>query len=98
MSLSASVTQVTEGQSPVFTMRMPTDATGEVGEVGFYDLSLPGSDKGIGVAPIVDGVATLRTPTRPLLLGQSMIQASYGGSAIYAANDSNMVTVTVIAP
>ena len=95
MSLSASVTQVTEGQSPVFTMRMPADATGEV---GFYDLSLPGSDKGIGVAPIVDGVATLRTPARPLLLGQNMIQASYGGSAIYAANDSNTVTVTVTAP
>jgi 1-phosphatidylinositol phosphodiesterase len=95
MSLSASETQVTEGQSPVFTVRMPADATGQV---GFYNLSLTGSDKGIGVAPIVGGVAVLRTPTRALPLGRNVIEASYGGSPIYAPNDSNTVTVTVTAP
>jgi hypothetical protein len=40
----------------------------------------------------------LRAPTRPLLLGQNVIQASYAGNAIYAAHDSNQVTVTVTAP
>lgn len=95
MSLSVSVTEVTEGHSPVFTVRMPADATGEI---GFYNLWLPGPDKGMGLAPIEDGVATLRTPTRALLPGQNMIQASYGGNASYAANDSNTVTVTVTAP
>jgi hypothetical protein len=44
---------------------MPADATGDV---GFYNTSLPVADKGIGVAPIVDGVAALPAPTRPLRL------------------------------
>jgi hypothetical protein len=96
MELSASATQIVEGQpAPVFTLKMPTDATGEI---GFYNLSLPGPDKGIGVAPIIDGTATLRTPTRALLLGQNDIQASYGGNDSYAAHDSNTVTVTVSSP
>jgi hypothetical protein len=96
MVLSASTTQVEEGQpAPVFTLRMPADATGDA---GFYNLSLPGPDKGMGVAPIIDGVATLRTPTRALLVGQNDIQASYLGNDKYAAHDSNTVTVTVSSP
>lgn len=94
MTLSASATQVIQGQSPVFTVQLPTDATGYV---GFYNVSLNSSDEGIGVAPIVNGIATLQQPTRALLVGQNVIQASYGGNAIYAANDSNQVTVTVAA-
>jgi len=95
MSLSASATQVVQGQSPVYTVHMPTGATGQI---GFYDTSLPGPDKGIGLAPVVNGVATLAAPTKPLLVGQNVIQASYGGDDTYAANDSNQVTVTVTTP
>jgi hypothetical protein len=96
MVLSASANQIEHGQSPpVFTLRMPADATGEA---GFYNLSLPGPDKGIGVAPIIDGTATLRTPTKALLPGQNDIQASYLGNDKYAAHDSNTVTVTVSSP
>jgi hypothetical protein len=96
MVLSASTTQIEHGQAPpVFTLKMPADATGEV---GFYNLSLPGADKGIGVAPIIDGTATLRTPTKALLLGHNDIQASYHGNDAYAAHDSNTVTVTVTKP
>jgi hypothetical protein len=57
MTLTASATQVLLSEPPVLTMRMPADATGEA---GFYDFARPGADKGIGLAPIVDGVATLR--------------------------------------
>jgi hypothetical protein len=93
MILSANGYRVVEGSNPVFTVVMPGDATGYV---GFYDTSFSGADKGIGVAPLVDGVATLVVPTRPLILGENIIQASYGGSSIYVANDSNRVTVTVV--
>ena len=92
MTLTASATQVVEGQAPVLTVRMPASATGYV---GFYDDQQPGSDKGIGTAPIIDGVATLSVPSRPLVLGQNVIGASYGGDANWAANDSNKVTVIV---
>lgn len=93
MTLTASATQVLVGEAPVLTVTMPTDATGEV---GFYDFARPGTDKGIGLAPIIDGVATLAAPDRPLVLGANPIQASYVGSAIYGPNDSNIVTVTVV--
>jgi hypothetical protein len=92
MTLSASAAEVADGQAPVLNVDMPADATGEV---GFYNSALPGQDKGIGVAKIVDGVATLDTPTRALLPGANAISASYGGDEVYAANDSNKVTVTV---
>jgi hypothetical protein len=95
MTLSASATTVLQGQSPVLTVQMPTDATGAV---GFYDFARPGADKGIGVAPIIDGVATLTAPDRPLVLGANPIQASYGGNAIYGPADSNTVTVAVVGP
>jgi hypothetical protein len=92
MNLSASATNVDQGTAPVLTVDMPADATGAV---GFYDSAQPGTDKGIGVAPIVDGVATLAAPTRPLPAGVNPIRASYGGDDVYSPNDSNLVTVTV---
>jgi len=93
MTLTASATQVLASEPPVLTVRMPADATGEV---GFYDFARPGADKGIGLAPIVDGVATLTAPDRPLVLGDNPIQASYGGNEIYGPGDSNIVTVVVV--
>lgn len=94
MRLTASPDEVAPGQSPVLMVRMPADATGLV---GFYDLSLPGADKGIGTAPIVAGVATLTSLTRDLLAGANTIQASFGGDARYSPDDSNTVVVTVSA-
>ncbi len=93
LRLTASATEVLEGQSPVFTVHLPADATGSV---GFYNLTLPGPDQGIGVAPIIDGVATLTAPTRPLLLGRNAIRATYGGDSTYGESNSNTVTVTVV--
>ena len=93
MTLTASATQVLASEPPVLTVRMPADATGEV---GFYDFARPGADKGIGLAPIVDGVATLTAPDRPLVLGDNPIQASYGGNEIYGPGDSNIVTVMAV--
>ena len=92
MTLTASDTQVDQGTAPVLTVDMPADATGYV---GFYDAAQPGTDKGIGTAPIIDGVATLAAPTRPLPAGDNPIRASYGGDGTYSPNDSNLVTVTV---
>jgi hypothetical protein len=65
MTLTASSTVVRLSEPPVLTVHMPADATGEV---GFYDFARPGADKGIGLAPIIDGVATLTAPDRPLVL------------------------------
>jgi hypothetical protein len=65
---------------------MPTDATGTV---GFYNQAQPGTDKGIVVATIKDGVATVTSPTRPLPVGTNRISAFYLGDSKYAANDSN---------
>jgi hypothetical protein len=36
--------------------------------------------RGIGTAPIADGVATLTTPTRELGVGIEVVHASYGGA------------------
>ena len=93
MTLTASSTVVRLSEPPVLTVHMPADATGEV---GFYDFARPGADKGIGLAPIIDGVATLTAPDRPLVLGENPIQASYGGNAIYGPGDSNIVTVLAV--
>ena len=93
MTLTVSSTHVLVTEPPVLTVRMPADATGEV---GFYDAARPGADKGIGVARIIDGVATLTAPDRPLVVGDNPIRASYGGNAIYAAADSNLVAVVAV--
>jgi hypothetical protein len=95
MALTASSTQVPEGHPPTLTVRMPTDATGHV---GFYDAAQPGTEKGIGTADLVEGVATLTAPTRTLGVGTHTIHASYSGDGRYHPNDSNTVTVTVTAP
>jgi hypothetical protein len=92
ITLSTSATSVMQGQAPVLTVRMPTNATGIV---GFYDFAQAGANKGIGTAPIINGVATLSAPTRSLVLGENQINASFGGDSNWDANDSNFVTVTV---
>jgi hypothetical protein len=94
MTLTASPTAVVLGRAPVLTVRMPANATGHV---GFYDSDQPGADKGIGTAPIVDGVATLTMPTKELGVGTHSIHASYGGDASYAPSESNVVVITVSA-
>ena len=48
------------------------------------------------MAPIIDGVAALTAPTRPLLLGRNAIRATYGGDSRYGESNSNTVTVTVV--
>jgi hypothetical protein len=83
------------GKSPTLIVLMPADAAGYV---GFYDTDQPGSGKGIGTAHIVDGVATLTTPTKSLPAGTLVIHASYGRDAVYEPNHSNAVTVMVVAP
>ncbi len=93
LTLTASSTLVRIGEAPVLTVRLTSDATGDI---GFYDEARPGADKGIGLAPILGGVATLAAPDRPLVLGDNPIRASYGGSPIYAPADSNAVTVVVV--
>jgi hypothetical protein len=95
MHLTASETNVTLGHPLVLTVTMPADATGIV---GFYNDSLPGADKGIGIAPIIDGVATLTTPTRELVPGINIVHASYGGDAHYLPSESNHVVIIASEP
>ena len=93
MTLTAGSTVVRLSEPPVLTVHMPADATGEV---GFYGFARPGADKGIGLAPVINGVATLTAPDRPLVLGENPIQASYGGNAIYGPGASSIVTVLAV--
>ena len=93
--LTASSTHVPLGQPPVLTVIMPSNATGYV---GFYDENQPGADKGIGTAPIDDGIATLTMPTRELGVGAHVIHASYGGDLTWGPGDSNDVEITVSRP
>jgi Bacterial Ig-like domain (group 3) len=95
MVLTAVPGEVESGTAPILTVTMPKDATGYI---GFYDDQIPGSDKGIGVAPIVGGVATLTSPTRTLPDGTNSIHGSYNGDDNWAPNDSEPVNVTVRAP
>lgn len=92
MNLRTSAAEVRAGETPTFTLTMPKDVTGSV---GFYDFDQPGPDKGIGVVRLVDGVATLTEPTKDFQVGVHHIQASFVGDNTYAANDSNVVVVTV---
>jgi hypothetical protein len=95
MTLTASSTVVLTGHAPVLAVTMPARATGEV---TFDDAAQPGTGKGIGLAPIVDGVATLTAPDRPLALGDNPVQASYGGNGVYGPAESNEVTLSVVGP
>jgi hypothetical protein len=94
MYLTASPADVVLGHPPVLTVIMPANATGYV---GFYDL-YQDELRGIGTAPIIDGVATLTAPTRELGVGVHFVHASYGGDFVWAPADSNDVTVIVRAP
>ena len=93
MRLSAFPIEVPFGKSPVFEVSMPAGATGEV---GFYDFSVPGTDKGIGVAVVNHGSAVLVTPTRTLPIGQNVVQASYHGDRDYEPSDSNFLVITIL--
>jgi Bacterial Ig-like domain (group 3) len=88
MQLSASTP--VPGEPELLTVTMPSDATGYV---GFYNAALPGPDKGIGTAPIIDGTATMPVNPERLVPGENPIHASYGGDARYLPNDSNAVIV-----
>jgi len=88
MYLSASTP--VPGEPELLTVVMPSDATGYV---GFYNAALPGPDKGIGTAPIIDGTAMMSVNPGLLVPGENPIHASYGGDARYLPNDSNTVIV-----
>lgn len=90
LQMSQSVLPV--GQRPVLTATLPDDATGHI---GFYDHSIPGTDKGIGVAEIVDGKAVLTAPGGTFDVGTHPLSASFGGDDNYAAADSAVASVTV---
>jgi Big-like domain-containing protein len=93
MALTISGTMPASGQAPKsLVVQLPADATGSV---GFYDASLPGADKGIGVAPIVNGQATLTSLTKTLPDGAQSLYAWYGGDGNYGGGGSNPVTVIV---
>lgn len=95
ITLTAAAATVPEGGSFTLTAKLPADA---VGPVGFYDQNIVRDDKGIGVATIVDGTATLRQSTTALGPGiDHKISASWGGDAKYAASDSSPITLTVTA-
>lgn len=86
---------VTAGSDVPVRLQMPADATGEV---GFYNDNVPGSDKGVGVAKLVDGVATYDVPAWWLPLGFNHLTACYGGNSRYAASDSSPITILVDPP
>ncbi|HTT92693.1 MAG TPA: Ig-like domain-containing protein, partial [Acidimicrobiales bacterium] len=95
VTLSVNGTVFPVGSAPVsLVAQLPSDATGSV---GFYDSALPGPDKGIGLAPIVDGSATLTGTalTVPLEVGTHPLYAWYGGDSDYQPAGSNAVDVTV---
>ncbi|VTU41439.1 Glycine rich protein (plasmid) [Variovorax sp. PBS-H4] len=94
MTLTASQTTLGLGEDLTLTVQMPADVTGQI---GFYDSSLPGPDKGIGLADLRDGKAVLSLAefSRPFGMGVHTLSASFGGDAIYSANDTPAVTVTV---
>lgn len=95
-------TTLSAGQQPTsLVVQMPADATGSV---GFYDdinggcegSTAPGAKcQGEGVAPIVNGYATLTSVTVPLTDGVHYLHASYGGDGHYNPNGSSTVTVTI---
>jgi hypothetical protein len=94
--LSVSNPILMEGERTTLTAMLPPDA---VGEVGFYDASRPGPDKGIGTAPIRDGRAELTVDTSAFGEGtEHAITASWGGDSNYEPGDSSSVTVMTRTP
>jgi hypothetical protein len=85
-----SVSRPHPDEPELLTVTMPSDATGYV---GFYNAALPGPDKGIGTAPIIDGTAVLSVNAELVVPGENPVHASYGGDARYLPNDSNTVIV-----
>ncbi len=102
MTLSILGTQLPAGTQPTsLVVQMPADATGSV---GFYDDVNGGCDgstgpgtacQGLGLAPIVDGYATITTLSPTLGNGTHEIHAAYGGDANYIPDESNPVQVTI---
>lgn len=63
------------------------------GSLAFYDSSLPGPDHGIGIADIVNGTATLLTPTKALPAGNNSLYAYYTGNDNLNEAFSNTIQV-----
>ncbi len=80
MNLTADNDVVHPSQDLGLTLTLPSPASGSV---GFYDDDIPGPDKGIGVAQITNGTATLHEASRVLGAGEHHIHASYGGDSNY---------------
>ncbi len=100
LTVNGSVFPVGKAPSSL-VVQLPADATGSV---GFYDDVKGGCEgstasgaacQGLGVAPILDGYATLTTLSVPLGVGPHYLHASYGGDGNYLGNQSNVVTVSV---
>ena len=102
MTLSVLGTQLPAGTQPTsLVVHMPADATGSV---GLYDDVNGGCDgnsgpgtacQGLGLAPIVNGYATLTTLSPTLGNGVHYIHAAYGGDGSYTPYESNPVEVTI---
>ena len=101
ISLVANSTSPHWDQPLTLTATAPADATGDV---GFYDDINGGCEnstdpgavcQGEGVAPLVDGVATLTAVTVALGIGVHHLHVSTVGDLHYLANDSATVDVTV---
>ena len=101
LKMSVSATPTPWGRPPSLSARLPADATGIV---GFYDDINGGCDFSgrpgarcveVGLAQIMDGVATIPAPAPPLDVGSHELHASYTGDRRYKANDSAAMTVEV---
>lgn len=75
LTLTVSRLNIAQGQSVVLTVKIsPTNITGSV---AFYDAGQPGPDAGMGVATLINGVATLKTLSKPLVLGDNEMSAYF---------------------
>ena len=81
----------TFGQQVIFTAAVAPGAS--VGSVDFYDVSTTVSGTWIGVAPILNGVATFKTNL--LDLGAHQFRAVLPSAGLYLGSTSNTVFLTV---